>query len=310
MAATMRLLIRHGVMNRMRRRQSLPLMRIAALVGLVAGGVVAVPAAATDRIVIVQPGDTLSEIALQYGVTVSQLLALNAIVNPSRIYPGERLRITGQPAAPEKPTAAKPKPVVHMVQPGENLAGIALRYGTTIRAIAKANRISNPAYLRVGQRLVIPGTSVPPANAGARMPSATAAKVASRSGIRAIIVAEAQAQGVPRAFALAVAWQESGWQASVVSWAGAVGVMQLTPATADWVGASMLGRHVNLYDARSNVRAGICLLRHYLIRYHGNRALVLAAYYQGQTAADRYGVYPMTRSYVASILALESIFAN
>jgi soluble lytic murein transglycosylase-like protein len=72
----------------------------------------------------------------------------------------------------------------------------------------------------------------------------------------------------------------------------------------------MLGHQVNLYDARSNVQAGITLLKHYLARYHGDRSLVLAAYYQGQTAADRYGVYHMTRPYIASILALEAFFGG
>jgi soluble lytic murein transglycosylase-like protein len=72
----------------------------------------------------------------------------------------------------------------------------------------------------------------------------------------------------------------------------------------------MLGHRVELYDARSNVQAGVTLLKHYLERYHGDRSLVLAAYYQGQTAADRYGIYAMTRPYIASILALESFFSS
>jgi soluble lytic murein transglycosylase-like protein len=72
----------------------------------------------------------------------------------------------------------------------------------------------------------------------------------------------------------------------------------------------MLGHRIDLYDAHSNIEAGITLLRHYLDRYGGDRALVLAAYYQGQTAADRHGVYQVTRPYVASISALENFFAN
>ena len=115
---------------------------------------------------------------------------------------------------------------------------------------------------------------------------------------------------MPVAFALAVAWQESGWRAGAVSRAGAVGVMQLTPATADWVASTMLGhrgRPVRRPLQRARRRP---LLRHYLDRYHGDRALALAAYYQGQTAADRHGMYRMTRPYIASILALESLFAR
>ena len=137
-----------------------------------------------------------------------------------------------------------------------------------------------------------------------------AALVAARADIGAIIRAEAEAQGVPVAFALAVAWHESGWQAGAVSHAGAVGVMQITPPTADWVASTMLGHRVELYDARSNVQAGVTLLKHYLERYHGDRSLALAAYYQGQTAADRYGIYRLTRPYIASILTLESFFRS
>jgi soluble lytic murein transglycosylase-like protein len=136
-----------------------------------------------------------------------------------------------------------------------------------------------------------------------------AALVAQRDGVRQLIVAEATAQGVPPALALAIAWQESGWQQGVVSSAGAIGIMQLIPASGEWVAQSMLGEPVNLYDPASNVRAGVRLLRHYLDRY-GDRTLALAAYYQGQTAVDRHGVYPGSRPYIASILELEQIFSR
>ncbi len=169
--------------------------------------------------------------------------------------------------------------------------------------------MADPSYLRVGQRLTIPG-ALATVTAGVSMPSHLASLTADRARIGDIVAAEARAQGVPVAFALAVAWQESGWQATVVSSAGAVGVMQLTRPTADWVAGTMLHARIKLTDAHSNVRAGVRLLKHYWARYHGDRSLVLAAYYQGQTAADRHGVYRMTRSYIASILALEKYFAR
>jgi len=361
-------------------RTHLSLARIAALVAVIAGSAVAVPAAATDRVVVVQPGDTLSQIALENGVTVAQLSALNSISDPNRIYTGQRLRLTPQaagatpapvakakatevvhvvawgetltgiarrygstisaiaeangianpsflrvgqrlsipgtaaPAAPTKPkpaVAPAPAPMIHVVASGETLTGIARRYGSTISAIAAANGIANPSFLRVGQRLSIPGAAGSgPTPAAAKMPAGMASLVAARREIGEIIRAEAKAQGVSVAFAQAVAWQESGWQAGAVSGAGAVGVMQLTPPTGDWVASTMLGHRVDLYDARSNVQAGVTLLRHYLERYRGDRKLVLAAYFQGQTAADRHGVYPVTRAYIASILALERFFAG
>jgi len=59
------------------------------------------------------------------------------------------------PAAPPVPPTPT-YPVYHVVQRGENLTRIALRYGTTIWAIAQANGIWNVDYIRVGQVLMIP----------------------------------------------------------------------------------------------------------------------------------------------------------
>jgi soluble lytic murein transglycosylase-like protein len=153
---------------------------------------------------------------------------------------------------------------------------------------------------------MIPGAA---AAAGAAMPASMAELVARRSGVRTVITEEAQRAGVPVSLALAVAWQESGWQQGVTSHMGAVGVMQVLPATADWVSEAMLRAPVNLADTRSNVRAGVTLLGHYLAYYDVSRELALAAYYQGQSGTDRHGIYAGTRPYVASILALERIFA-
>jgi lipoprotein-anchoring transpeptidase ErfK/SrfK len=55
--------------------------------------------------------------------------------------------------------AAAQEPVVHVVQPGENLFRIGLRYGLTVNALAAANGITNPHHVFVGQRLVIPGSA-------------------------------------------------------------------------------------------------------------------------------------------------------
>ena len=292
----------------MLRRRQRSLLSIAVLAAIMGGAALVVPTAATDRVVVVRRGDTLSQIAIEEGVSVADLMRLNGIVNPNRIVVGQRILV--EPTAPTAPSGSSaPAPVVHRVASGENLTVIAQRYGSTIGAIVAANGIANPSFLRVGQRLTIPGAATS-TGAAAVMPSSMAALVAARDPIRRTIVAEATAQGVSVAFALALAWQESGWQPTVVSSAGAVGVMQLTPPTADWVASTMLGGPVNLADPASNVRAGVRLLRHYFERYGGDRAMVLAAYYQGQSGADRHGVYAMTRPYVESILALEAIFSR
>jgi LysM repeat protein len=95
---------------------------------------------------------------------VSAICAANSIANPRLIYAGQRLVIpvsSGAPAsAPPSGTPAGTTYGVqrtHVVQPGENLYRIALRYGTTIPVLAAANGIADPTQVRVGQALVIPG---------------------------------------------------------------------------------------------------------------------------------------------------------
>jgi LysM repeat protein len=270
---------------------------------------------------VVASGSTLWGIARSYGVSMSSIVAANGIADPSRIFAGQRLVIPGVRPAPSEPSRppsspARPKAEaggrVHVVAIGEHLTGIAARYGVTVSEIAAANAIADPSRIFAGQRLTIPGGRPAQQDTVQRpsLPASMARLVAERRAIRQMIVQEADRFGVPRALALAVAWQESGWQQGVVSSAGAVGVMQLLPATAEWVGDTMLGKPVQINDARSNIAAGARLLRHYLDRYGGNRDLTLAAYYQGQTAADRYGVYAVSRPYIASIKLLERLFGG
>ncbi|HEU5325537.1 MAG TPA: LysM peptidoglycan-binding domain-containing protein [Candidatus Limnocylindria bacterium] len=300
---------------------------------LTAGPFLAGVALAADPIVVVQRGDTLSGISKRQGVAISDIVALNGLADPNRIYVGQRLRLTAPapaapaaaaPPAPAAPAAATaPSTTVHTVARGESLWTIARRYGVSVSAIVAANGISNPSRIYGGQQLTIPGTAPAPAPAAPAatppaastpsapaMPPSMARLVAGRDAMRQLIVAEAQRFGVPPAFALAVAWQESGWRQEVVSSAGAVGVMQLMPATGAWVAEAMLGTPVDINDTTHNVRAGVRLLAHYLQRYQGDRDLVLAAYYQGQYATDRHGIYGVTRPYIASIRLLEVLFGG
>ena len=294
----------------LRPRLLVPAVSLAA--ALVAGPILAGGALAADPVV-VRPGDTLTSISKRHGVPIPRIVELNGLADPNRIYVGQRLRVTGasspsrpQPAAPAAPAARARS---HTVRLGETLTHIAARYDVTVGAIASANGIANPSRIFAGQRLNIPGAGGS-ASPGASVPASMAALMQRRAEVRRVIVEEAERYDVPVALALAVAWQESGWQQGVVSRAGAIGVMQLLPSTGEWVGEAMLGAPVDLANLRQNVRAGVRLLAHYRDRYDGNVDLVLAAYYQGQTAADRHGVYPISRPYVASIKALIRIFGG
>ena len=109
-------------------------------------------------------GETLFSIARQYGTTVDAIAAANGISSPTHIYAGQRLTIptSGSSAGVAAPATAA---ATHVVQPGENLFRIALRYGTTIRALSDLNGIYNPAQIHTGQQLTIPGSATTPSPA-------------------------------------------------------------------------------------------------------------------------------------------------
>ena len=110
------------------------------------------PAQEPTTVYVVQLDDTLSAIALRYDTTLQALVQANGIENPDLIYPGQRLVIPSASFTPE-PTIQKQ---VHVVQRGETLYRIALRYGTTVQALVAANNLANPNLIYRGQKLVIP----------------------------------------------------------------------------------------------------------------------------------------------------------
>ncbi len=103
-----------------------------------------------ERTHVVQPGENLFRISLYYGVSYESVAAANGIINPDLVYIGQRLIIPAEGTEPHIPTGT------HVVQPGENLFRIALKYGVTVEAIAVANGISNVNLIYSGQKLVIP----------------------------------------------------------------------------------------------------------------------------------------------------------
>ena len=89
------------------------------------------------------------------------------------------------------------------------------------------------------------------------------------------------------------------------STAGAVGVMQVTPATWHFVESVLLRRDVP-HTADGNVRVGAAFLHHLLHVFRGSERLALAAYFQGPKSVRERGLLPVTRRYVANVLALKS----
>ncbi len=101
------------------------------------------------------------------------------------------------------------------------------------------------------------------------------------------------------ALLLAVIKAESDFNPTVISRAGAVGLMQLIPET-----AIRHGVH-NLYDTGDNIRGGARHLRYLLDRFNGNIRLAVAAYNAGERRVERYHAippYPETRDYVRKVM--------
>lgn len=106
---------------------------------------------------VVGRGDTLSQIAQRHGMSLTDLMRLNLITDPSTIYVGQRLRVTAraQPLAGEQPSQPQVADQIYVVQRGDSLYAIAARFDTTVQALMAANGLPNPNFVWVGQRLRI-----------------------------------------------------------------------------------------------------------------------------------------------------------
>jgi spore germination protein len=100
---------------------------------------------------IVQRGETLYSIGQRYGIPWQEIAQANGITPPYWIVAGQKLTLP-RDGAPVAPSGER----IHIVQPGETLFRIGLKYGVDWQAIAQANGIVNPSQISVGQRLVIP----------------------------------------------------------------------------------------------------------------------------------------------------------
>ncbi len=106
---------------------------------------------ATGQTYTVKAGDNLFRIALRHGTTVNAIASANNITNPAMIFVGQVLTISssGSPAPSTGGTT-------HVVQPGDNLFRIALRYNLSYVYLAQYNNIANPSSINVGQVIRIP----------------------------------------------------------------------------------------------------------------------------------------------------------
>ncbi len=132
---------------------------------IVAGRILTIPGRTEGLTHTVSAGETLAQIANAYDVRVSDLVSANGLDDPDLLRIGQLISIPG--AAGETQGGGQTIVGTHLVAAGETLASIALRYGTTVDAIAQVNGITNPSQIFVGTQLTIAeGVAEPTTGAG------------------------------------------------------------------------------------------------------------------------------------------------
>jgi LysM repeat protein len=276
-----------------RRTIAIPIALAAAITGSASG----------VSVIRIHSGDTLSAIALRYHTTLARLIALNNLPGDGDlIYAGQALKIpSSQPASTRSTTT------YHTVVAGDTLDGIAQHYHVSPLTLARRNHLPRSLVVVLGTRLAIP-QRVTTRSTGAQSaldnrPEPT------RDEIDSMIRTTSAKWGLDPRLALAISWQESGWNMREVSPVGAVGAMQIMPATGTYLSDEVVHRQLDLGDAQDNITAGVALLS-MLTHEVSSLPQAVAGYYQGLGSVREHGMYRSTKQYVADVLALRQLYQD
>ncbi|WGH86931.1 lytic transglycosylase domain-containing protein [Auritidibacter ignavus] len=221
----------------------------------------------------VKRGDTLSGIAARHGVSLSTLLNANGLKVSSPIYPGQQLKLSGSSKA--------------------TTGSVGTASGSTNSGSGQPKQLVGNTFLHY----TYPDHVV--ANANANKQALLNAPTPSRAEVQAMVRDTAIRMGVDPKLALAHAMAESSFDATAVSPANAIGVMQVIPSSGEWA-SQMVGRKLNLLNPQDNITAGIAIIRH-LQRTSSSLDFGIASYYQGQAGVRKNGMYPDTKDYVKKV---------
>jgi LysM repeat protein len=247
----------------------------------------------------VRSGDSLWSISRARGVTMQQLAAVNGMTLDDLLLIGRTLviptpaRATTRSARPHRATAPATSAPPHRATAPATTAP-----ATTAPTSGSA---STPAP-------VLP-PSVPSAIACAPpewtgphgvLPLMSAAE----ARLRPEFVTWGTTYGVSPALLEAIAWQESGWQATIESPDHAVGIGQLIPATAAFVSQDLIGASLNVRSADDNIRMMARFVAYLEAWEGGNLCHALAAYYEGPANLAEHGIFTITVPYIDNVEAL------
>lgn len=293
------------------------IVAVAAVAGMIG---LAWPGAAGATSVRVGPGMNLSQIAHTYGTSVNALVADNGIADPNRVLAGAILQIPVS-GTPGSGAATLGGSTTVVVAPGDNLWAIAARFGTTVAALVKLNGITDSNHVLAGTHLLVPerSTAISAPESGGEGPlsalvgsstyPAALAALPERLALLPIFQQWAGTFGVPGSLLEAMCWWESGWQMSVVSPTGAMGVGQLEPSTVATLRVALGDQSLDPTRTSDNIEMAAAYLHQLLTQTGGDESLALAGYYQGLASVRQSGMLASTVQYVHGILATTALFS-
>jgi LysM repeat protein len=260
-------------------------------------------------------GESLWSIATANGLSPAELAAANGLAPDAYVIEGTDIVI---PAAGETvsgaPSGGAPQPLgSYVVRLGDTLTNIAARSGVAAGSVAAMNGLDPSGVLLAGTVLKLPTGAVlqPSSPAPEQRIVPDAAPYPTSEVVSSATIAQiAASHGVPASLAAAIAWQESGFDNSMVSDANARGVMQILPGTWTWINGNLSSGPLDASSAEDNVEAGVLYLGQLLRDTGGDSALAVASYYQGLGSVQRVGVLPGTQRYVDDVLALRARFGG
>jgi LysM repeat protein len=249
----------------------------------------------------VAPGDTLTYLARVYVVTVGEIADANSIANPNLIFPGQDLLIPGDDSPSSAPGSLDG---TYTVAEGDTLSEIANHFDMATADLQAANGLTDPNYLYIGQILRVPGIAATAPPASPEVPVLQFPSRPDNPEVEALIEEFSLAYGVDPNLVKALATVESAWNQRAVSSAGARGVMQIMPGTAESLETEVFGMQLNEdSSAYDNVKMGVKYLDILLGETATERDAV-AAYYQGLSPTQQGVYYPDTHNYVATVFAV------
>jgi len=281
----------------------------------------------------VQPGETLWSIAAANNLTTRTVAAHNGLSEDAQVVLGSTIRVpttvegyaalqnaglvAASPEAAAPAPAASAAPAVqggYTVRPGDTLSALAANAGVSMEDMAAMNGLDPNGLLVAGTVIKLPGGAPAPAQADEPapepvVPQADPAPTPSRVGAADVQSVAAQ-HGVSPSLAAAIAWQESGFNNSMVSSANARGVMQVMPGTWDYVQQNLAQGQLDPNSATDNVHAGVLYLRRLLDETGGDENSAIAGYYQGLKSVRERGMYDDTSQYVDNVQALRGRFGG